>query len=167
MENMVVLMLMANQLKQLAKDYGLFIMSSTQVNANGMEDDGRFKDAMSIRGSKAIVDKADFAVIMTRISKKDINSYITEWRKAAREGIIDAKYAEDPDWQPTHVIDVYKNRRGGYKNVRIWTRIHLGTGARQDLFITTAENQPIYEPIDLFTSAIEEHFNWRDYFDKE
>lgn len=47
---MVVLMLMANQLKQLAKDYGLFIISATQVNANGMADDGEFKDMTSIRG---------------------------------------------------------------------------------------------------------------------
>lgn len=46
----VVLMLMANQLKQLAKDYGLFIISATQVNANGMADDGEFKDMTSIRG---------------------------------------------------------------------------------------------------------------------
>ena len=43
-------------------------------------------------------------------------------------------------------------RRGRYKMVRIWTRLHLGTGEREDLFITTAENQPINEPIDLFSS---------------
>lgn len=160
---MVVLMLMANQLKQLAKDYKLFIMSATQVNATGMEDDGAFKDVTSIRGSKAIADKADVGWIMTKISRRNLNSYLTEWRKAAREGIIDAKYAEDSNYQPTHVIDIYKNRRGGYKNVRIWTRIHLGTGERQDLFITTADNQPIYEPLDLFSSAIEKPFDWENY----
>ena len=46
-------------------------------------------------------------------------------------------------------------RRGRYKMVRIWTRLHLGTGQRQDLFITNAENQPINEPMDLFSSSIE------------
>ena len=117
--------------------------------------------------SKAIADKADVGFVMTRITQKNLNSYLTEWRKAAREGIIEAKYAEDSDYQPTHVIDIYKNRRGGYKNVRIWTRIHLGTGERHDLFITTADNQPIHEPLDLFNSAIEGRFNWRDYFKKK
>ena len=47
---MVILMLMANQLKQLAKDYNLFIFSATQINAAGMEDTGEFKDMTSIRG---------------------------------------------------------------------------------------------------------------------
>ena len=46
----VLLMLMANQLKQLAKDYNLFIFSATQINAAGMEDTGEFKDMTSIRG---------------------------------------------------------------------------------------------------------------------
>ena len=46
-------------------------------------------------------------------------------------------------------------RRGRYKMIRIWSRIHLGTGERKDLFITTAENQPLNEPIDLFSSASE------------
>lgn len=46
-----VLMLMANQLKQLAKDYNVFIFSATQVNAKGMEGDGEFKDESCIRGS--------------------------------------------------------------------------------------------------------------------
>ena len=46
-------------------------------------------------------------------------------------------------------------RRGRYKMIRIWCRIHLGTGERKDLFITNAVNQPISEPIDLFSSASE------------
>lgn len=48
-----ILMLMANQLKQLAKDYNLFIFSATQVNslAMGQDDEMVFKDEKSIRGS--------------------------------------------------------------------------------------------------------------------
>ena len=53
----VVLMLMANQLKQLAKDYNLFIFSATQVNALAMgNDELEFKDEKSIRGAKSIAD---------------------------------------------------------------------------------------------------------------
>ena len=46
-----ILMMMANQLKQLAKDYGIFIFSATQVNANAMMNDGEFKNETCIRGS--------------------------------------------------------------------------------------------------------------------
>lgn len=46
-----ILMMMANQLKQLAKDYNLFIFSATQVNAGAMMDDGEFKNETCIRGS--------------------------------------------------------------------------------------------------------------------
>ena len=163
----VVLMLMANQLKQLAKDYGIFIMSATQVNAVGMADDGEFKNETSIRGSKAVADKADVGMVMTRVSEKNLNTYMIEWRKAAREGLIDSKYVEDSHYRPTHVLDIYKNRRGSYKNVRIWIRLHLGTGEREDLFMTTAENEPIKEPtIDLFSSSREEIINWRNYSER-
>lgn len=46
----VALMLLSNQLKQIAKDYKIFIFSATQVNAKGMENDGEFKDESCIRG---------------------------------------------------------------------------------------------------------------------
>lgn len=160
-----ILMMMANQLKQLAKDYSIFIFSATQVNMSAMMDDGEFKNETSIRSSKAVADKADMGCVMSKITQKNLNSYLTIWRKAAREGLLDSKFIEDENFRPTHVIDIYKNRRGRYKNVRIWTRLHLGTGEREDLFMTTAENEPIPEPIDLFNSVRTEIIDWRNYFD--
>lgn len=149
----VVLMLMANQLKQLAKDYNLFIFSATQVNSLAMGDDEMgFKDEKSIRGSKAVADKADMGYVMTRVSEKGWNSIAPKLRVAAREGVIEPTILDNP---PTHVLDVYKMRRGRYKMIRIWSRIHLGTGEREDLFITTAENQPLGAPVDLFPGAKE------------
>ena len=146
----VILMMMANQLKQVAKDYGLFIFSATQVNALAMNDEEMaFKDEKTIRGAKSIADKADVGYVMTRISDKGWNAMLPGLRVAAREGIIPPDIFDN---RPTHVLDIYKMRRGRYKMVRIWTRLHLGTGEREDLFITTAENQPINEPIDLFSS---------------
>lgn len=151
----VILMMMANQLKQLAKDYGLFIFSATQVNSLAMGDDEMvFKDEKSIRGAKAIADKADMGYVMTRVSDKGWNSVLPVLRIAAREGVIEESYLEKEN-RPTHVLDIYKMRRGRYKMIRIWSKIHLGTGERKDLFITTAENQPLNEPIDLFSSASE------------
>lgn len=149
----VVLMLMANQLKQLAKDYHLFIFSATQVNALGMGDDELdFKDEKSIRGSKAVADKCDMGYVMSAISEKAWQSIVPTLKVAAREGTISADIIEK---RPTHVLDIYKMRRGRYKMVRIWIRLDLGNGEREDLFISNAVNQPIKEPIDLFSSATE------------
>ena len=52
-----------------------------------------------------------------------------------------------------------------YKNVRIWTRLDLGTGYRKDLFMTTADNQPIGEVIDLFNSSSEVEISWKEQID--
>ena len=146
----VVLMLLANQLKQLAKDYNIFIFSATQVNMNAMEEDGEFKNEMSIRGSKAVADKADMAYVMTRVTEKLWNTLVPTLKAAAASGIIPAEYVDDPEQRPTHILDIYKMRRGRYKNVRIWTHLHLGTGYRHDLFITTAENQVWRDEVKLF-----------------
>ena len=149
----VVLMLMANQLKQLAKDYGLFIFSATQVNALAMGDDEMaFKDEKSIRGSKAVADKADMAYVMTRVSEKGWQSIVPTLRQSIREGIISPDILDNP---PTHVLDIYKMRRGRYKMVRVWTRIHLGTGERKDLILTNAVNQPISFLFDKYFSTDE------------
>ena len=139
----VVLMLLANQLKQLAKDYNLFIFSATQVNAFGMGDeDMLFKDEKSIRGSKAVADKCDMGYVLTRIPEKFWDSMIKPLHEALRE-----KKLEDPsilnENKPTHIIDVYKMRRGRYKMIRIWTKLDLGNGQRKDLFITDMVNNPI------------------------
>ncbi len=149
----VILMMMANQLKQLAKDYGLFIFSATQVNALAMGDDEmNFKDEKSIRGAKSIADKADMGYVMTRVSEKGWQTVTPTLKAAVRDGIITGDLIDKP---PTHVLDIYKMRRGRYKMIRIWCNIHLGTGERKDLFITNAVNQPISEPMDLFSSASE------------
>ena len=127
------------------------------------DDEMSFKDEKSIRGAKSIADKADMGYVMTRVSDKVWNSIAQNLRSAAREGIIDPIYLEDPNYRPTHIIDIYKMRRGRYKNVRIWTNLHLGTGRRTDLFMTTADNQPIRGILDLFSSATEQEINtWRN-----
>lgn len=150
-----ILMMMANQLKQIAHDYNVFIFSATQVNALGMENDEmEFKDERCIRGAKSIADKCDMGCVMTRISDKGWLSLKAGLKAAVRDGTIPAESIDDTT-RPTHVIDIYKMRRGRYKMIRIWINLHLGTGYRKDLFITNALNQLIPEPIDLFSSASE------------
>lgn len=157
----VVLMLMANQLKQLAKDYGIFIFSATQVNALAMGDEEMgFKDEKSIRGSKAVADKCDVGYVMTKVSDKGWNNLVATMKASIREQKVPIDIINN---HPTHVLDIYKMRRGRYKMIRIWIKLNLGTGEREDLFITTADNQILSDPIDLFSTEIEEPISvWKE-----
>ena len=158
-----ILMMMANQLKQLAKDYQIFIFSATQVNMGAMADDGEFKNEMSIRSSKAVADKCDIGCVMSRIGGKTWNSISASFKQYVRNGTLDGRYINDENYRPTHVIDIYKMRRGRYKNVRIWVNLDLGTGKRKDLFMTTADNNPIDITIDTLDSEqLEIITDWRD-----
>ena len=159
----VILMMMANQLKQIAKDYGVFIFSATQVNAKGMEGDGEFKDESCIRGSKAVADKCDMGCVMSRVNDDIWNDLLPKFRQKAREGKVDVNYLENEYYKPTHIIDIYKMRRGRYRGVRIWSHIHLGTGRRLDLFMTTISGEIIDWQSTAYSTTNEEMIcNWRD-----
>ena len=100
--------------------------------------------------------------VMTRVSDKVWQSILPQLRQGVREGTIDPRMIEDKNYKPTHILDIYKMRRGRYKNVRIWTNLNLGNGRRTDLFMTSYDNQPMGETIDLYNSAIEIQIkNWK------
>ena len=122
---MVVLMLLSNQLKEIAKTYNIFVMSSTQLNGEGLVS-GRKRDQSMIRGSKAVADKADIGCIIMpvdEVEKEQVKDIIN------KVGVA-----------PSHVIDIYKIRSGRFRGVRVWTLINLGNGRQRDLFITDSEN---------------------------
>ena len=134
-------------------DYNVFIFSATQVNALAMGDDEMaFKDEKSIRGSKAIADKADVGYVMTKVTEKGWSSVKPAIEKAVNEGTLDSSVLLE---RPSHVLDIYKMRRGRYKMVRVWTYLHLGTGRRRDLFMTTASNGPLGESFKILYNIIE------------
>lgn len=160
----VALMMMANQLKQLAKDYNLFIFSATQVNSEGMSGDNTgFKNETCIRGSKAVADKVDVGYVMTKVSEKELQEL--------RQKLINYRDPETgdpyeiPNIKPNMVLDIYKNRRGQYKMVRIWIALNLGTGERQDLYMTYADNTPISRKnckIGVSTEIVATEWNTKD-----
>lgn len=119
----VALGLLSTALKDLAVELGIFMMSSTQTNANINEH----KNELSIRGARSIIDKCDIACIVSRVTDEELELL---------QDVID-KYGVIPN----QVTDVYKNRRGKYTNVRIWSNVDLGTCRKQDLFITTPNFQ--------------------------
>lgn len=119
----VALRMFTTTLKNLAVELNAFILTSTQLS-NDDDPKGGFKDFRNVQGSKAIVNLADFACIMSRPSTEEINQ-VAEFKKSF-------------GFTPNLVTDVYKNRRGRWNMVRIWSVHDLGTCRKHDLFITTA-----------------------------
>lgn len=87
--------------------------------------------------SKSIADKADVGSIIVRICDEE---------KSIIEPICQGLGLP----MPTHVIDVYKNRRSEYNQIKIWCKIDLGTCREYDLLITTG----YYEPIQDFNMLV-------------
>lgn len=114
--------------------------------------------------SRAIVDKADMGCIISRVEDKEYQSISGKILDATADGKIN----HNNGLKPTHVIDIYKMRRGQYKNVRIWCKIDLGTGQRMDLYMTRMDNEPIsHKDIFLIGNDTEEVlFPWRDEYEK-
>ena len=117
--------------------------------------------------AKSINDKCDCSYVMTKITNKMWNTMVGSLRVGAREGIIDYDCLEYRENRPTHIFDLYKNRRGRLKDVRIWSRLDLGTGERKDLFMTTAGNIPIKLPDnEIFQTHTEMIGDWRTMIEK-
>ncbi len=134
MRDDVWLMLFVDKLKQLANELDIHISTATQISPGNSYDDKEIKNETMIRGSKAIADKADFAVITSAIIKE---KEVALAKKLA---------AEMRTREPNQIIDVYKNRRGRWRSVRIWRYCDLGTCRSQDCFMTTVSNTPIDSP---------------------
>ena len=124
----IALRMFTTTLKNLAVELNAFILTSTQLS-NDDDPKGGFKDFRNVQGSKAIVNLADFACIMSRPSIEEINQ-VAEFKKSF-------------GFTPNLVTDVYKNRRGRWNMVRIWSVHDLGTCRKHDLFITTANMKPV------------------------
>lgn len=149
----VALGLLSNQLKQLAKDYNIFVFSSTQVNAKAKEEE-EFKDESCIRGARSVADKIDCGAVMTRVSEKDLNRLMADARRDGQAISFQKK-------MPTHMFDIYKMRRGKYKNIRIWSYIDLGTGEREDLFVTTIDGD-LVKMNECFQMGQEIVMDWKE-----
>lgn len=126
----VCLRLFTTALKNLAVELNAFILTSTQIS-NDDDKSGGFRDYRNIRGAKSIVDLVDFACIMSRPSIEELKLV---------EGFNKLYH-----FTPNVITDVFKNRRGRWTMVRIWSLMDLGTLRKYDLFVTTPSNEPIEE----------------------
>ena len=117
-----ILFMLSIRLKDLCNQYGIFIMSATQLNGDYQE--AKTPDQNLLRGAKAIADKIDYGSILLGVKEEDI---------AALETILSANTFEKPNLK----LSVYKNRRGRYKGVILWCKGDLGTCRVKPMFCTT------------------------------
>ena len=125
-----VLFMISIKLKDMCNEYGVFIMTATQLNADYLT--AQQYDQNLLRGAKSIADKIDLGMIMLKTSKED--------KDALKEVIMRFKYEE-----PTIKISVYKNRRGQYKDILLWCKADQGTCRVIPMFATDYN----YQLVDL------------------
>ena len=125
-----VLFMISIKLKDICNEYGVFILTATQLNADYTT--AQQYDQNLLRGAKSIADKIDLGMIMLKTSKED--------KEALREVIARFKFEE-----PTIKISVYKNRRGQYKDILLWCKANQATCRVIPMFATDYN----YQLVDL------------------
>ena len=125
-----ILFMISVRIKDLCNQYGVFVMSATQLNADYVS--AQQYDQNLLRGAKAIADKIDCGMIMLQVSQDD---------REALKNIVNSMGIEMPDIK----ISVYKNRRGRYKDILLWCKSDRGICRIDPIFVTNYN----YELIDI------------------
>ena len=125
-----ILFMIAVRLKDLAVENGIFIETSTQLNAEYRS--AQIYDQNLLRGAKSIADKIDLGEIMLDVSQED---------KEALKDLVNKNGFIMPDTK----ISIYKNRRGKYKDILLWCESNKGTCKITPKFVTNYQ----YELIDI------------------
>ena len=116
-----ILFMMSIRLKDLCNQYGVFLLSATQLNSDYQESET--PDQNLLRGAKSIADKIDVGMIMLETTAKD---------KEALAEVLQKTGYEMPDIK----ISVYKNRRGRWKGVYLWAKANRGICRIEPIFVT-------------------------------
>ena len=124
------LFMMSVRLKDIARKYNIFLISSTQLNGEYTEE--RVFDQNLLRGAKAIADKVDAGMIMLPVTEKDRESLRMFCEK---NGLP----------MPDLKISIYQNRRGRYNHIFLWCKTDLGVCRMNPIFVTSW----LYEPIEM------------------
>lgn len=151
LRNDEVLLMFATALKDIAVEQNVYIMTSTQVNANA-DNNKDIRNEASLAGGRSTINKADIGLICNRPTTEELETL----------GDLCRRYGE-----PNIVSDIFKVRGGRWTQVRIWSYMDLGTMRKKDLFVTDArlhsvpdfenrENIQItsFEDIDIFAERL-------------
>ena len=135
-----ILFMLSAKMKDMANQYGVFVMSATQVNGEWKEAD--IPDQNLLRGAKSIADRIDLGEIQLPAREKDI---------AALESVLSSGNFPNPNFK----LSFYKNRRGKYKGIYLWATGDLGTCRLRPMFATTWDYELI--PMEDLKILIEEN----------
>ena len=116
-----VLFMLSVKLKDICNQYGVFIMSSTQLNGDYREAD--VYDQNLLRGAKAIADKIDYGAMMLEVTDKDREALMDVCKRGGFE-------------MPDIKMSVYKNRAGRWKGILVWCKANRGICRIDPLFVT-------------------------------
>ena len=123
-----ILFMLSTRLKDICNQYGVFIMSATQLNGDYQE--AKTPDQNLLRGAKAIADKIDYGSILLAVKDEDL---------VALDKILSSNIFD----KPTIKMSVYKNRRGRYKGVILWCKADLGCCRIKPMFCTTYDYEMV------------------------
>lgn len=129
-----ILFMISTTLKDICTQYGVFILTSTQLN--GDYKDAKIPDQNLLRGAKAIADKIDFGCILLDVTQEDIDSL---------QPVLSSKGFQTPNLK----LSIYKNR-GPYKSMYLWLVANRGTCRYKAAFATKYN----YELVDIDETKI-------------
>lgn len=116
-----ILFMLSRRLKDIANKYGVFILTATQLNGAWKQDES--PDQNLLRGAKAIADSIDLGLILLPVSQEDLKNL---------ESVLSTNTFKTPNIK----ISVYKNRRGKYKGIYLWSNADLSTCRVNPMFAT-------------------------------
>lgn len=131
-----ILYMFATRLKELCKRLQIFMWTSTQISGDWRNT--KEADEQLLRGSKAMKDKFDGGMILLPIRESD-------------KPIIAAHIAKGFELEPTHVLHIYKVRRGRFNHIKLYVHFDTGTCRLTDCFATNLDG----EIIDITDTNIE------------
>lgn len=116
-----ILFLLSVKLKEIATEYNVFILSSTQLNQDWKSSE--IPDQNLLRGAKSIADKIDTGMLLLDVTDED---------KEKLQGIV----SNEGIAMPNVKMSIYKNRRGSYNKCYLWMYADKSTCRFNGVFCT-------------------------------
>ena len=123
-----ILLMFITRLKELCIRLNIFIWTATQLS--GEWKSAKEADQQLLRGAKSISDKVDNGAILLPVREAD-------------KQIIAAHIAKGFELEPTHVLHIYKVRRGRFNNIRLYIHFDRATCRSTDCFVTNNDGEMI------------------------
>ena len=135
----MVLLTMAERLKQIQRECGVALISAIQLN--GKEEEMAYPNEGCLAGGRATARKTDGTMVMLKPTKKELQQVdllVAKWNSKYNPVKIGDKIV------PNNVIHVVKGRSSEYpKYMKIYQYADLGTSTTIDMFCTDKDNNPI------------------------